>query len=272
MEENYRSTKTIINAANAVIKNNSNQMEKTLFTNKEDGEKIVLLEALDERHEADLIASMIREKKTDTYDDFAILYRINGQSRLIEEALIKKNISYRVFGGTKFYDRKEIKDILSYIRVIFNPMDSVSLRRIINIPGRKIGEKSLEQFENTLEREHLNLAEIAENDFILNAMTGVGANGIRAFCELYRQFRVIAREKTIPELMQAIISKTRYDEYLKAEYDENEFTGKMENIEEFISMASRYDGLEYPENIASFLEDIALITDQDREQDNANNA
>lgn len=272
LEENYRSTKTIIEAANALIKNNSRQMDKTLFSNKEMGEKILILEGLDERHEAEQIANMIREKKADSYDDFAILYRTNGQSRLIEEALIKKNISYRVFGGTKFYDRKEIKDILSYIRVIFNPMDSISLRRIINVPGRKIGEKSFENFQNLLEREHMNIAEVAENNFILTAMTGVGANGIRQFCELYQRFRETARTKTIAELMEEIIRLTRYDEYLKAEYDENEYTGKMENIEEFISMASRYDGIDYPENLAHFLEDIALITDQDREQDSENTA
>lgn len=138
LEENYRSTKTIINAANAVIKNNANQMQKTLFTNKEEGEKITIIEGLDEKHEAEQIANIIRETKAQDYNEFAILYRTNGQSRLLEEALIKKNISYRVFGGMKFYERKEIKDILSYIRVIFNPNDLISLRRIINVPSRKI--------------------------------------------------------------------------------------------------------------------------------------
>lgn len=272
LEENYRSTKNIINAANAVIKNNANQMEKTLFTNKPEGEKVTLIEGLDEKHEAEQIATLIRDTKAEDYSEFAILYRTNGQSRLLEEALIKKNISYRVFGGVKFYERKEIKDILAYIRVIFNPLDLLSLRRIINVPGRKIGEKSLENFEKLMENEHLNIAEISENEWLLNAMTGVGANGIRAFCSSYKIFREISKEKTIAELMDDIIKRTRYDEYLKAEYDDAEYEGKMENLAEFMSMASRYDGLMYPENIATFLEDIALITDQDREQDEKNNA
>lgn len=272
LEENYRSTKTIIHAANAVIKNNSNQMQKTLFTSKGDGEKISLIDGLDEKHEADQIATKIRDSKAESYADFAILYRTNGQSRLIEEALIKKNISYRVYGGMKFYERKEIKDILAYIRVIFNPLDILSLRRIINVPGRKIGEKSLEQFENLLEREHMNITEVAENNFILESMTGIGANGIKNFCMHYKNFREISKTKTIADLMDAIVKQTRYDEYLKEEYDEMEYEGKIENINEFMSMATRYDGLVYPENIALFLEDIALITDQDREQDSENTA
>lgn len=118
----------------------------------------------------------------------------------------------------------------------------------------------------------MSVADVAENDFILSSMTGVGANGIRGFCESYKNFREISREKTIAELMDNIIKRTRYDEYLKSEYDEAEYEGKIENLNEFMSMASRYDGLVYPENLATFLEDIALITDQDREQDEQNSA
>lgn len=272
LEENYRSTKNIINAANYLIKNNPNQMEKTLFSNKEEWEKIQILEWIDEKQEADQIANIIRETKADDYSDFAILYRTNWQSRVLEEALIKKNISYKVFGGLKFYERKEIKDILAYIRIIFNPLDGISLRRIINVPGRKIGEKSLENLEKLLEREHMSIADISENDFILESLGGVGANGIKNFCSIYKNFRALMKEKTVAQLMDEIIKKTKYDEYLKNEYDETEYEWKLENIAEFISMASRYDGLVYPENYATFLEDIALITDQDREQDEKNNA
>lgn len=227
---------------------------------------------MDEKHEAEQIANIIRDTKADSYDDFAILYRTNGQSRLLEEALIRKNIPYKVFGGMKFYERKEIKDILSYIRLIFNPADVISLRRIINVPGRKIGEKSLQNFENLLASQSMTLAEVIENDFILETLTGVGANGIKSFCHMYKIFRDIAKEKSVAELMDDIIKRTRYDEYLKSEYDEMEYEGKMENLSEFISMATRYDGMLYPENIALFLEDIALITDQDREQEEENSS
>lgn len=272
LEENYRSTQTIIKAANAVIKNNANQMDKTLFSNKEEWEKIKFLEWIDEKNEAEQIANIIRETKADNFSEFAILYRTNGQSRLLEEALIKKNISYRVFGGLKFYERKEIKDILAYIRVVFNPLDLISLRRIINVPSRKIWEKSLENFEKLLEREHMSIAEVSENNFILESLTWVGATGIKWFCTTYQALRQEMKEKTVVELMDNIIKRTRYDEYLKTEYDDAEYEWKMENIAEFISMASRYDWLVYPENYATFLEDIALITDQDREQDEKNNS
>ncbi len=267
LEENYRSTQIIIDAANAVIKNNSNQMKKTLFTSNPVGEKIVILEGIDEKHEADLITNVIRDSKVETYSDFAILYRTNGQSRLLEESLIRKNIPYRVFGGVKFYERKEIKDILAYIRIIFNPLDTMGLKRIINVPSRKIGEKSLENFLSILEREHISIAEMSENNFLLQAITGIGAKGIQAFSFLYKSLRDISKTSSVAELMDNIIKRTGYEAYLKSEYTEEEFDGKKENLDEFLNMASRYDGLIYPENLASFLEDIALITDQDRDQE-----
>lgn len=267
LEENYRSTQVIIDAANAVIKNNSNQMKKTLFTSNPKGEKIVILEWIDEKHEADLITNVIRDSKAGSYSDFAILYRTNGQSRLLEESLIRKNIPYRVFGGVKFYERREIKDILAYIRIIFNPLDSMSLKRIINVPSRKIGEKSLENFIDILEREHLSIAEMAENEFLLNAITWIGAKGIQGFALLYKWLRELSKTASVWELMDNIIKRTGYEAYLKSEYTEEEFDGKIENLDEFLNMASRYDWLIYPENLASFLEDIALITDQDRDQE-----
>lgn len=267
LEENYRSTKMIIDAANTVIKNNTNQMKKTLFTSNPEGEKIILLEWIDDKHEWELISNTIRESKEDTYSHFAVLYRTNGQSRIIEESLIRKNIPYKVFGWMKFYERKEIKDILAYIRIIFNPLDTISLKRIINVPGRKIGEKSLENFLNILEREHLDVARFSENDFLIQSLSGIGAKGIESFCSLYKFLREESKVKSVAELMESIIRRTSYEEYLKSEYSEDEYEGKLENLDEFLSMATRYDGMLYPENIATFLEDIALITDQDRENE-----
>ena len=270
LEENYRSTKNIIEAANHVIKNNLNQMKKTLFTAKPDGEKIELIEGMDDKHEAELIATRIRDHENQDYSRFAILYRTNGQSRLLEESLIRKNIPYRVYGGVKFYERKEIKDILAYIRIIFNPLDSTSLKRIINVPGRKIGEKSLENFLEIMEREHMDISQIAEEPIIVESLTGVWANGIRSFVMLYKILRDISKTESVASLMTAIISRTSYEAYLKDEYGEEEYEWKIENLEEFVNMASRYDGMSYPENIASFLEDIALITDQDRDNEQWN--
>lgn len=274
LEENYRSTQTIICAANEVIKNNLNQMKKTLFTSNPVGDKIRIIEWIDEKHEADSIAGKIKEVNSSEdilYSDFSVLYRTNGQSRLIEEALIRKNIPYRVFGGVKFYERKEIKDILAYIRIIYNPNDSMSLKRIINVPGRKIWEKSFEQFMWVLDREHLNILEFSSNDFLLESLSGIGAKGIQVFCSIYKTLTEESRNKSVYELMTSIINRTGYLEYLKTEYSEDEYEEKLENIEEFQSMASRYDGLLYPENLGLFLEDIALITDQDRDNENSSN-
>ncbi len=271
LEENYRSTKIIIEAANAVIKNNTNQMDKTLFTSNPEGEKIIMLEWLDEKHEAELITSSIRDKKeADTekkYAHFAVLYRTNGQSRLIEESLIRKNIPYRIYWGVKFYERKEIKDVLAYIRLIYNPLDSLSLKRIINVPSRKIGEKSLENLIEIMDREHMNIAQIADEPMIVESLSGIGANGIRSFVSVYKILRDLSKTESIATLMQAIINRTNYEEYLKSEYTEEELESKKENLDEFMNMASRYDGLIYPENLALFLEDIALITDQDRKNE-----
>ena len=305
LEENYRSTQMIIDAANSVIKNNTRQMQKTLFTKNPIGNKITMIDGLDEKHEAELIASTIKEmvskfrpekwvsmeteagwlasespeqdphhplwqgriENSVSYSDWAILYRTNGQSRLIEESLIRKNISYRVFGGVKFYERKEIKDILAYMRLVFNPNDSMSLKRIINIPGRKIGEKSLENFLEVLAREHLHLADFSENDFLLASLTGIGAKWIQSFCLTYKMLRELAQTIWVAKLMENMIKRTGYLEYLKWEYTEDEYEGKVENVEEFLSMATRYDGMLYPENLATFLEDIALITDHDRDNE-----
>lgn len=219
LEENYRSTKVIIEAANAVIKNNTNQMQKTLFTSNPEGEKIILLEGLDEKHEADLITGNIRDAKEErsdiTYSHFAVLYRTNGQSRLIEESLIRKNIPYRIYGGVKFYERKEIKDILAYIRLIYNPEDTLSLKRIINVPSRKIGEKSLENLIEIMDREHMNIAQIAEEPMIVESLSGIGANGIKSFVMIYKMLRDISKSESVATLMQGIINRTNYEEYLK---------------------------------------------------------
>lgn len=165
----------------------------------------------------------------------------------------------------KFYERKEIKDILAYMRIIFNPTDMISLKRIINVPSRKIGEKSLENFLDTLEREHLTLDTFAENDFLLQSFSGIGAKGIQSFCLTYQTLRSLSRTASVAEVMDTLIKRTSYLEYLKEEYTEDEYESKKENVEEFLNMATRYDGMIYPENIATFLEDIALITDHDRD-------
>ena len=150
-----------------------------------------------------------------SYSDFAILYRTNGQSRLIEESLIRKNIPYRIYGGVKFYERKEIKDILAYIRLIYNPEDSMSLKRIINVPSRKIGEKSLENLLEILGREHMNIAQVSDEPMIVESLSGIGASGIKSFVMTYKILRDISKTESVATLMQGITNRTNYEEYLK---------------------------------------------------------
>jgi DNA helicase-2/ATP-dependent DNA helicase PcrA len=142
------------------------------------------------------------------------------------------------------------------------------MKRIINVPSRKIGEKSLENFLSVLEREGLTLSEFSGNQFLIDSLSGIGAKGIAEFCAVYKYLRELSLTSSVAELMSHIIKKTGYDSYLKSEYTEDEYESKLENLDEFLNMASRYDGMLYPENLATFLEDIALITDQDRENEN----
>jgi len=161
LEQNYRSTKTIIAGANAVIKCNKEALDKTLWTDNEEGGKIQLIEAVSEKHEAELIVKEIKEGAQEL-NKWAILYRTNSQSRLIEEALIRAGIQYKIYGGQRFYERKEVKDILAYMRLLFNPLDTMSLKRIINVPSRKIGEKSVEVFLHYVHNFRAPFSEVVE--------------------------------------------------------------------------------------------------------------
>ncbi len=264
LEQNYRSTKTVIEAANAVVKNNREALEKTLWTENDQGDPIESIETYDEKEEARTIASKIAE--SGDYSKWAVLYRTNGQSRLIEEALINRNIPYRVFGGVKFYERKEIKDVLSYLRFVFNPADMVAFSRIVNVPSRKLGEKSVEGFRNFMEFRGLDFAtavsRIAEADEVGTAAKAAFAR----FGELHSGLVELSRNACVKELMDAVIKRTGYEEYLKGEHSKEEFEGKLENLKEFLNMASRYDGMEPRESLSLFIEDIALVTDQDRSE------
>lgn len=162
LEQNYRSTKTIIEAANALIKHNTTALDKTLWTDKESGDLIHTETLYDEKAEAQKVPSLIR-LWGGSYSDTAILYRTNGQSRLIEEALLRAQIPYRIYGGVKFYERKEIKDLLCYLRIIANPTDEVSLSRIINVPSRKIGDKSQEKALGALRSEYQTIESVTED-------------------------------------------------------------------------------------------------------------
>ncbi len=297
LEQNYRSTKTIIAGANAVIKCNKEALDKTLWTDNAEGNKILLIEAISEKQEAELIVKEIRNlpplgkevltKETEDlsksplppfdkvgntdYSKWAILYRTNSQSRLIEEALIRAGIQYKIYGGMRFYERKEIKDILAYMRLIFNPLDTMSLRRIINVPSRKIGEKSVETFLHYVHNFHAPFSDVIEGIDEMDELTSQARRGITGFGTLYNELTLYLQNHSIKETMEEIIKRTQYIDYLRHEYGETESESKEENLKEFANMASRYDGLESPEALMMFLEDIALITDSDRDEPGQNN-
>jgi DNA helicase II / ATP-dependent DNA helicase PcrA len=246
LEQNYRSTKTVIQAANAVIKNNREALEKTLWTDNVQGEKIIEIEAADEREECREIAKSIQDSidSGESYKDWAILYRTNAQSRSIEEALISKNIPYRIFGGVKFYERKEIKDILAYLRLLHNRSDRVGFMRIINVPSRKIGEKSLEQILSVADQIGADPITGLHHGIHMGAFTGALKLSVSAFVALYESLAEIARTESVATLLQRVIEQTKYIEYLHAEHGKEDSESREENLKEFQNLASRYDGME----------------------------
>jgi len=264
LEQNYRSTKNIIHCANCVIKNNSGIIDKTLWTDNEVWDKINLIEAFNEKNEVEMVASIIDEN-LDEFKNFWILYRTNGQSRLIEEALLSKWIPYRVFGWLKFYERKEIKDILAYLRLIANPTDLLSLKRIINVPGRKIWPKSVETLVNYARNYWVSPLEIMDNVEEISELSAGAKRSISWFKEMYDNFVKFLPENSIELLMKHIIKTIWYEDYLRDDYDWEELEWKLDNLKEFENMASRFTGLESQEALNMFLEEISLITDSSDE-------
>lgn len=280
LEQNYRSTKTILAAANQVIANNTNRKAKNLWTENNDGEKITYYRGDSERDEGRFIVSEIqkqqREKKR-KYGDFAVLYRTNAQSRVVEETLLKANIPYKMVGGHKFYDRKEIKDILAYLQVIANPADSLSFARIVNTPKRGIGQTSLERLREFADTHDFSLLEASLN-VALSPLSGKAAKELAEFGELIDGFNQMIPYLTVTELTKEVLAKSGYEEDLKRQ-NTLESQNRLENLEEFISVtqefdktfaATQEDEAEAAEDkLTIFLNDLALISDVDSYEEEA---
>ncbi len=265
LEQNYRSTQMILDASNDIIKQNTQRKEKNLWTNKEGGEKIKLINASDERHEAEIVAreiqELLRSSESPDYKDFAVLYRTNAQSRVIEETFLRFGIPYKLIGGLKFYERKEIKDILAYLRVIKNPNDSVSLLRIINTPSRKIGSKTIEQINSFAEIHNISLFKAMKMASEIQGIRGGKTDQIEKFVDLVEGF---IRENAVSKASEMI--KTVYNESgYKRLLDDGSVEGqsRMENIEELLSVSSKYDKVEDGVSLEIFLEEVSLIADID---------
>ncbi|QQE74961.1 DNA helicase PcrA [Brevibacillus composti] len=263
LEQNYRSTKTILQAANQVIQNNVMRKEKKLWTENPGGEKITCFLADSEHDEAYFIVETIRQQMAayKRYDKFAVLYRTNAQSRVIEEVFIKSNIPYTIVGGTKFYDRKEIKDILAYLRVISNPDDDISLTRIINVPKRNIGDTTVEKLQAyALAHGKTLYGAVQEAGFMgLPART---TNAILGFHDLISNLMQMTDYLSVTELVEEVLKRTGYREMLKEEKT-LESAARLENIEELLSVTQEFERKNEDKSLLAFLTDLALVADID---------
>lgn len=271
LEQNYRSTQNILDAANEVIVNNVNRRKKKLWTENGQGEKISYYRAQSEHDEAQFIVAKIkeeREKHGYHYNDFAILYRTNAQSRVVEETFLKSSVPYMMVGGHKFYDRKEIRDVLAYLTLIFNPQDSMSFTRVVNTPKRGIGMTSVEHLREFANDNHWSLLQAAENVDIANQITSRTRNKIAAFGDLMKNLTKQAEYLSLTDLTDQILELSGYNKML--DQDKNlEAQARRENLDEFKSVTQEYDEKHKDDEgdniqkITNFLADLALVSDQD---------
>jgi len=266
LEQNYRSTSTILAAANAVIRNNYGRKDKTLWTDNDEGEKIAFKQFDSGYDEAEYIVGDIKEAVDfgkRTYNEFAILYRTNAQSRLFEEKLVSANIPYKIVGGVNFYARREIKDLLAYLKTIDNGQDDLAVKRIINVPKRGIGLTSVSRVEEYSQARELGFYDALRGvDLIPNI--GRGGAKMESFVALIEHFRMETERLTPSQLMEDIIEQTGYIESLQAE-GEIEAEARIENIDELISKLITYEEscVEEPPTLSGFLEEVALVADID---------
>lgn len=250
LEENYRSTNNILNAANCVIKNNTQRKDLHLWSEKGEGAKVNYIRSYDEKHEVSVVMGEIDKLLKDgySYHDIAILYRTNGQSRVFEEGLLNKGIPCKVVGGYYFYNRKEIKDLIAYLRLIYNPHDQISLTRIINVPKRGIGESAIRNLEN--------LALINGNSLYENLSTKKELEFKRIIDELIND----AENSSLTELIDKILEKTGMKDELSQDMSlENEL--RLDNLMEFKSITSNFEEREGVVSLGDFLEEISLVAD-----------
>ena len=274
LEQNYRSTSNILNAANAVIRNNRGRKDKTLWTDNGDGEKLEFRQFDTAYDEAEYIVGDIREhvdRGECTYNDNAILYRTNAQSRIFEEKFVNANIPYKIVGGINFYARREIKDLLSYLKTVDNGQDDLAVRRIINVPKRGIGLTSINRVQEYAVRHEVGFYEaLRAVDLIPNI--GRGASKLESFVALIEHFKTDAQEMSISRLMKEIIEETGYVESLEAE-DSEEAEARIENIDELMSKIVAYEDtceeMNEPPTLSGFLEEVALVADIDSLDENS---
>ena len=268
LEQNYRSTGTILKAANSVIENNDERVDKVLYSNKGDGELITYYEANDDADEANYIASTIKNEAVD-YSNYAILYRTNAQSRSLEEACISRGIPYRIFGGLKFYDRKEIKDAIAYLKLIHNLNDSQSLKRVINVPKRSIGDTTIKHLQDYATEHDMSLysaiMEIENIDTIQNR----AKTKLTDFVKVIHYFKDIQSKYPLHEFLSMLVERTGYVRELKEE-NTPESEARIENLQELVNVASSFEPEEEDNILGEFLAQVSLVSDLDGAEDMSN--
>ena len=262
LEQNYRSTANILDAANQVIALNENRKDKALWTEEGPGEPIRLYRAGDEREEAAWIAMQIRNlhAQGEDYARSAVLYRTNAQSRVIEEAFVQSGVKYRMYGGLKFYDRKEVKDILAYLRVLVNPADDISVRRIINVPKRAIGETTVAELARYAQEEEMPLLTACMD--IPETLSARARKSVEKFSEMMMGLSMMAETMKLTEIVQVVIDTTGLEsQYQKEDNDENRT--RIENIREFVGAVQEFEEKSDSPTLSDYLENVALVSDLD---------
>ena len=265
LEQNYRSTSNILNAANSIIENNEERLEKVLYSNKGQGEKITIYSASDETDEADYIVRQI--KKQSDYNQCAILYRTNAQSRSLEEALIANGVPYKIYGGLKFYDRKEVKDAIAYLKLIYNNNDSESLKRIINVPKRAIGDttiKKLQEFASKNDVSMFDAIPMLDDQSDFSSAIRTKLNG---FHSLITELRVQKDNYVLSDYISLVLERSGY---LKSLLDTPEDEVRIENLQELVNVASEFEPLEEDNILGEFLSQVALVSDIDNFENETN--
>ena len=270
LEQNYRSTQNILNAANAVIANNRGRKKKTLWSDRDEGEQVHLRQFMNAFEEAEYVAGDIRVKVREgaEYSDFAVLYRTNAQSRMFEEKFLMANIPYRLVGGLNFYSRKEIKDLLAYLKTIDNARDDLAVRRIINVPKRGIGVASVNKAADYAEEQGISLYEAMRRADEVPGLARAAAK-LKGFTQYIDSLRAMAGILSVEELLKKVIDQTGYVRELEAE-DTEESRARIENIDELITKVVTYEeSAEHP-SLNGFLADVALVADIDMEDNDTN--
>ena len=263
LEENYRSTTTILDAANELIKNNKSSKDKKLWTQNGKGDLIKVLACDNARDEVSRIIEIIKENHQNgiAYRDMTILYRTNAQSRVFEEGLLRYSIPHKVFGGISFYSRAEIKDIIAYLSIIVNPQDELNLQRIINVPKRKVGEKGIEKIITYARENNLNLLEVLSHIKEISGLTVVGKEKLLEMYDIIKELRDLSYIETASYIVQTLIDKIKYIDYIKENYDDAE--ARIENIDEFKNSILELENVVGELRLNEYLENVSLISATD---------